>query len=1178
MKHNNLNNTKNVEYIDIKYKPEGQISKSDFELLKNSKEGDFNNLKQLIKDKEFQGSMLNLALRNVIEGYKPEKAQYIECLKLLLSTSIDLNYKYQKENNMTILMQVLKKFYFILIKEFLENLFIKKNLSNNNNLSNEEREELKEKNIFFSQKDSDNNNFFFYLSYNYFNTVEFFNILEYIYDIYPYHNNPKETAKKIQQIFKNLLVEKNNDGNTFMNICLFKGLTNIVLKLISITGYIPNVNKQKNNYIHCAVLGKNISCLKILLYYCSIDDLNMKNSDTLTPAQLAYKLGYITMSNVIIEYQNNFNEEEYKDHFYSSMELYKKKILNLPNNLLINFKNHKYKQLLYELKELKIINNISKDDLNSNNNNIEKEEEFSFKITYLKLEWNIILIQIKINQNDSEKDIDNNNNKNINNNKIAKKKIKKIEDKYQNAIISFYKSILELFENSFSNKFILSYIEYINYIKNNNNIQESLINYNIMEKSIDILIYNKIIFYFKFGYTKSLIDTAKIYITKIFKNNNDITIHKNSFILFVNISCILAETFISQGYHNFAEIIISSLDKYLYTNYQNNYNIEYTEEEITIFNYLNKIEVFNQYSAYFSEILCYSNFLKLLITKDKIKDIFTNTHRLLEDGKFSKDAYIFNRLYILFICMEIKRLYEKEDNKIYNKISELKNYGENSEIYYYNMIGIMYLKNQRYHLSKFFFKKAFYKYIQIIKNKNMQNDNKEKIINFRIDYITSFLYNICLCYFYLKDYNKCIIILEQLLLFKTNQKNFFIHYRLGLCYFQLYINENKKNIDYYNENILKLIGYEKIKNKNNKNEKSLSIDLENNDNNENQYEIKHKNNINKGQFNNKFSFQNNNKENFKKNKTNEINNVINNTFIDNSKYNNSVIKRIILKNSTKLINNNNNNISKKNNMNINLNYIKNKNNINNNEQNINNNTNINYLDKAIKSFKKVILITKMNTYTDSMKSLYNFYSSYVIDEMGRKNSDTSQNFHKKKKIPNELLINNYLNLLLCLSVKKNWLEMIFIIKDYNNRKIFSNKVILMKILLYKLEAYINLKNTQKIKEIINKLKGYKKIDLCLFNKANNDIINEVNIKYYLYYTLTIIYIKEKNYKEMDINVNKILFLLKEEKDVPYYIIDLLINVYLIKLNNEPNLNEKNKFKYNNIILNLIKNKKTNTED
>ena len=179
-------------------------------------------------------------------------------------------------------------------------------------------------------------------------------------------------------------------------------------------------------------------------------------------------------------------------------------------------------------------------------------------------------------------------------------------------------------------------------------------------------------------------------------------------------------------------------------------------------------------------------------------------------------------------------------------------------------------------MSKLFFTKAFSKYINIIKNKNKQNDNKEKIINLRIDFITSFLYNICLCHFYLKEYNKCIIILEQLLLFKSNQNNFFIYYRLGLCYFQLYINENKKNVDYYNENILKILGYEKFKNKPTKNEKSLSIDLEIGDNEQNdnefyQFDSENKNSNNKGCFNNKFSCHNN-KDNCKNNNNSETNN------------------------------------------------------------------------------------------------------------------------------------------------------------------------------------------------------------------------------------------------------------------------------------------------------------------
>ena len=61
---------------------------------------------------------------------------------------------------------------------------------------------------------------------------------------------------------------------------------------------------------------------------------------------------------------------------------------------------------------------------------------------------------------------------------------------------------------------------------------------------------------------------------------------------------------------------------------------------------------------------------------------------------------------------------------------------------------------------------------------------------------------------------------------------------------------------------------------------------------------------------------------------------------------------------------------------------------------------------------------------------------------------------------------------------------------------------------------------------------------------------------------------------MDIYTDKLLLLIKNETNIPYYIIDLLINVFLIKLNNEPNINDKNKIKYNKIILNLIKRKKT----
>ena len=1167
MKENNVNN-KNVENCEIIYKPEGQMKKSVCELLRNSKEGNFNNLKKLIDEQEFQGSTLNLALRNLIQDFKLT-TDYIECLKLLLSTNIDLFYKYPQEDNSTVLMAILKKNQYILIKEFLENMKLKS--ANSNHLSNEDKiklEMLEIKNLF-CQKDINNNNILYYMIKNVEDKKSFLENIEYLYNTYPHQNDKNlDLTNLIHEIFKALFIETNKDGNTIINFSLYHSLTKFILKIISIIGYMPNINKEKNNYIHSAILGKSFSCLKIILYHCSADELNMNNNEMLTPSQLAYKKGYITMSNFIIEYQKNFNEEEYKEHFYSNLEVHEKKTQHLINDLLISFINYKFKQLFYELNELRIINNMSRDEIYSNITSDKEEEDLLFQISYLRLEYNIVLTQAKMNQVDYEKNSENANNyNNMNNNKFGKnnkKKLKKMENK--NFIFTSLKSFFDIFENNFTYQFIVSYIKFLdnnNINKNSKNTEkESIIEFN-PERKIEILIYNKVIFCFKVGYFKSVIDIVELYISKIFpfneNNITDIIQNKEAFTLFFNASFILAEIFILQGYHNFAETIIEVLDKLLlviYDLYIKPERMDYIKEEVAIFNYLSKVGVFNQFSAYFSEFLCYLNFLRLLISKDKTKEYFANCIKLLKDSAYATEKTIFNRLFILFSYIEVKKLYEKDDNQIYSKISELQKYNEEGEVFYFNNIGIIYLKKQKYHLSMFFFQKAFSKYVQIIKSKNSQNNQKERLFNFRIDYITSFLYNICLCHFYLKNYNKCINILEQLLLFKNNKNNYFFHYRLGLCYIQKYIESNKNKYDYYNENILKVIGYEKHKDfhKKSKSDKPLSINLENEDSLENlpyQFESKHKNNANKFKEGDAYG-----------NKSNIYSNI------NSDNKNNVDLRRIILKNSIKYIN-----VSsslKESNFN--------NNNISNDNENSNNNSQNIYLLKAIKCFKKVIQISKMNSCTESMKILHNFYWKCKYHTNKEKNEENSQNFCKKKKIPNELLIHTYLNLLLCLSIKRNWAEMILIIKDYNNRKTSSNKIIVLKILLYKLEAYINLKNTQKIKEIINKLKGYKKIELSVFNKANNNIINEVNIKLYLYYTLTLIYIREKNLTEIEINMNKLLSLIEEYKNIPYYIIDLLINVYIIKLNNEINLNEKTKSRYNNIILNLIKHKKTNQEE
>ena len=216
MKENNVNN-KNVENCEIIYKPEGQIKKSVSELLRNSKEGNFNNLKKLIDEQEFQGSTLNLALRNLIQDFKLT-TNYIQCLKLLLSTNIDLFYQYPQEDNSTVLMAILKKNEYILMKEFLENLKLRS--ANSNHLSNEDKNKLEMLEIknLFCQKDINNNNIIYYCIKGVEDKKQFFKNIEYLYDTYPHQNDKNlNLPNLIQDIFKTLFIEANNDGNSIIN-------------------------------------------------------------------------------------------------------------------------------------------------------------------------------------------------------------------------------------------------------------------------------------------------------------------------------------------------------------------------------------------------------------------------------------------------------------------------------------------------------------------------------------------------------------------------------------------------------------------------------------------------------------------------------------------------------------------------------------------------------------------------------------------------------------------------------------------------------------------------------------------------------------------------------------------------------------------------------------------------
>ena len=669
----------------------------------------------------------------------------------------------------------------------------------------------------------------------------------------------------------------------------------------------------------------------------------------------------------------------------------------------------------------------------------------------------------------------------------------------------------------------------------------------ICNNNIDLLLFNKIIFYFNTGHFKSLINSALMYLTKIYQKenniNSDINYNNRTLILYINITCIIIESLIYHEYKEIVDIIIKALDKYLYTKSLNLGDMQYNSNDKIIFDYLNNVGMLNPFISNWQNLFIYSNFLKLL--NDKSKDNLEEFHKKLNEAKDKNIPNIIKRYQILFDCLDIKKSYDKNNFNLCKKIENFNlNQEQERDIYYFNILGIICLKKKKYNLSKIFFKIGLGKYLQKLKKKKETN-LENKFVTFRMDYITAFLYNISICNFYLGEYEKAIQILELILQFENNKNNYFLYYRLALCYLEIYLKYiNKNNNNYFNLIINKLIGYENNKNnKNMNNEKSISINIENESSENLSFQLESKDNNTKGTDDNK--------------SLNLIDKQIENLFSNFNDYNyvdkkDKNVKKIILRNSKK------------------YNDIKN---LKGNSQNSDFNLIEKYLDKAIQSFKKILIINKINTFSNSVNSIYEFFFSFIKDDI--KTKDIS---HQKRRISNDFIINIYFNILFCLSLKNNWLEIIFFIKDFNRRNLTNNKIILLKILLYQLEAYINLNQEFKIKETINKIKNHKKCDFSLFDKSNNKIINNINIKLYLYYYTTIIHFKEKNYKEMDIYMNKLLILLKDKKDIPYYIIDLLIKIFIIKLNNEPNINPKTKYKYNNIILNLIKNKKINKAD
>jgi ankyrin repeat protein len=317
-----------------------------------------------------------------------------------------------------------------------------------------------------------------------------------------------------------------------------------------------------------------------------------------------------------------------------------------------------------------------------------------------------------------------------------------------------------------------------------------------------ILFLNYGLTYFKLGEYKK---TINILIENLKKAMNHY-----EWIMFANVSFIFLQIFLNLRQLKIANKIINTLEDFLNT------TAKMTNKEIlkdSICDYLNSKEVINKFSP-LDESFCVLNLFKSYkcILEDKSeesKKFLKEYKRISTSCKYREAMPIFSTLKNFYHYLKIRIDYHnnsffkcyKHLNSLYNNTiinSEKRLNTLDSQVFYYNAFGIINMRQKKYKIAEFFFKKC----ITTIKSNKAEFEGFNK----RNNYAFSIRYNLGLIYFYQKSYEKALAMLRKL----EKSLNYypFLHYRLALCNLEIEIADRRANgQNSHNEMIDRLMGY-----------------------------------------------------------------------------------------------------------------------------------------------------------------------------------------------------------------------------------------------------------------------------------------------------------------------------------------------------------------------------------
>ena len=293
------------------------------------------------------------------------------------------------------------------------------------------------------------------------------------------------------------------------------------------------------------------------------------------------------------------------------------------------------------------------------------------------------------------------------------------------------------------------------------------------------------------GNFQNMLNVFKSYIENYKADNQNV----NNFIFYVNIIIILIEKCLKQNLIDFANILIINLNQFLQNNNIDTQSFDFKNSNSNQFlKYLSVNEVVNPTTDLKGLTILYQcnlnlikgNYEKAQENLGEFKPIFYGEDK---EKKNKNDEPIHKTMENLYHFLKVKVDYFSNNQFKLNKhLSAIDKYKTSIDgtLFYYNFLGIINMKQGHYSYAEYCFKYC----------RNIICENSMLYLK----YLDGVEYNLALCYFFTKDYDKSIEILNKLKNLESMKNNPYLFYRLALCFIEKEFLKHRMNFKKNNEN------------------------------------------------------------------------------------------------------------------------------------------------------------------------------------------------------------------------------------------------------------------------------------------------------------------------------------------------------------------------------------------